>query len=143
LVNNQSRLNKFTTLLIYVVIGIATSILFEYLTELYVELFGETYTPMTKLVASTVSMLACLLIVFITNLFSLKLSSIRLGVALSLVMFAWLYIIGPGVRAPVTLYITAVSFPYNINMLATVLMPLILGRAFAAIVSKRVIKTLP
>lgn len=130
-------------MLIYLVIGIAASILFSYLTELYVDLFGETFTPMTKLVASTVSMLICLLVVFTANLFSLKLSSISLGVALSVVMFAWLYIIGPGVRAPVTIYITLVSFPYNFNMLATVLMPLIIGRAFAAALRQRTIQKLP
>jgi hypothetical protein len=72
----------------------------------------------------------CLLIVFIANHFSLKLNSSRLGVTLGLVMFVWLYIIGPGVRAPITLYISSVSFPYNINMLATLLMPLVFGRAF-------------
>jgi hypothetical protein len=88
-------------------------------------------------------MLICLLVVFAANLFSLKLSSISLGVALSVVMFAWLYIIGPGVRAPVTIYITLVSFPYNVNMLATVLMPLIIGRAFAAALSQRTIQKLP
>jgi hypothetical protein len=141
--NNQSRLNKLAIMLIYLVIGIAASILFSYLTELYVDLFGETFTPMTKLVASTVSMLICLLVVFTANLFSLKLSSISLGVALSVVMFAWLYIIGPGVRAPVTIYITLVSFPYNFNMLATVLMPLIIGRAFAAALRQRTIQKLP
>lgn len=143
MLNNQSRLNKLAIMLIYLVIGIAASILFSYLTELYVDLFGETSTPMTKLVASTVSMLICLLVVFAANLFSLKLSSISLGVALSVVMFAWLYIIGPGVRAPVTIYITLVSFPYNVNMLATVLMPLIIGRAFAAALSQRTIQKLP
>lgn len=143
MLNNQSRLNKLAIMLIYLVIGIAASILFSYLTELYVDLFGETFTPMTKLVASTVSMLICLLVVFTANLFSLKLSSISLGVALSVVMFAWLYIIGPGVRAPVTIYITLVSFPYNFNMLATVLMPLIIGRAFAAALRQRTIQKLP
>jgi hypothetical protein len=53
-----------------------------------------------------------------------------LGISLGLVMFTWLYIIGPGLRGPITLYITSVSFPYNINMLATLLIPLLFARAF-------------
>lgn len=130
MLNQQSCLKGFATILIYVAIGVAAGILFSYLAELYVDLFGETYTPMAKLVASSVSLTVCLLIVFSVNSFSLQLNNRRLGIALSLIMFAWLYIIGPGLRAPITLYITSVSFPYNINMLATLLMPLIVARAF-------------
>lgn len=126
--NKHSGLAGPATILIYVAIGVAAGILFAYLANLYVDLFGETYTAMTKFVASTVSLTACLLIVFSVNYFSLKLNNRRLGVALSFGMFAWLYIIGPGLRAPITLYITSVSFPYNINMLTTLLMPLIIAR---------------
>jgi hypothetical protein len=111
-------------------IGVAASVLFSYLAELYVDLFGETFTPMSKLVASTASLLICLLIVFTVNHFSLKLGRNRLAVTLGLVRFVWLYIIGPGLRAPITLYITSVSFPYNINMLAILIMPLVFARAF-------------
>ena len=118
-------------LLIYLIVGFAACILFSYLTELYVVLFGETYTPVTKLVASTVSLLVCLFIVFAVNFFSFKLNNMRLGIALSVVMFTWLYIIGPGLRAPATLYMSWVSFPYNINMVATILMPLVVARIFA------------
>lgn len=130
MLDKQSRLAGLATILIYVAIGVAAGILFSYLAKLYVDLFGETYTPIAKLVASSVSLTVCLLIVFSANYFSLQLNSRRLGVALSVVMFAWLYLIGPGLRAPITLYITSVSFPYNINMLATLLMPLIVARAF-------------
>jgi hypothetical protein len=125
----------FARILIYAAIGVVAGILFSYLAELYVDLFGETFTPISKLLASTVSLLVCLLIVFSANHFSLKLNIKRLAVALGLVMFAWLYIIGPGLRAPITLYITSVSFPYNINMLATLLMPMIFARAFDQVLS--------
>ncbi|MFT6099923.1 MAG: hypothetical protein ACJAYF_002473 [Arenicella sp.] len=139
--NKQGRLTTFARILIYLVIGIAAGVLFSYLAELYVDLFGETFTPMSKLVASTVSLLVCLLIVFSANHFSLKLNIKRLGVTLGLVMFAWLYIIGPGLRAPITLYITSVSFPYNINMVATLLMPMMFARAFGNALSRRGGKT--
>ena len=141
MLNKQGRLTTFATILIYAAIGLVAGILFSYLAEFYVDLFGETFTPMAKLVASTVSLTVCLLIIFIANHFSLKLNSRRLGVALGLVMFAWLYIIVPGSRAPITLYITSVSFPYNINMLLTLLMPLIFGRAFGYWLSRSEIKT--
>ena len=130
MLNKHGRLTTFAAILIYAAVGVAAGILFSYLAELYVDLLGETFTPMTKLVASMVSLSVCLLVVFTANHFSLKLNSSRLGIALGLVMFVWLYIIGPGVRAPITLYITSVSFPYNVNMLATLLMPLFFGRAF-------------
>ncbi|MFT6407354.1 MAG: hypothetical protein ACJAQ6_000765 [Arenicella sp.] len=129
MLNENSQLKKFTVMLIYLVIGIAASMLFSYLSELYVVLFGETYTPTAKLVASTMSLLVCLFIVFTANHICPKLDSMRLGIALSLVMFTWLYIVGPGVRAPVTLYMTSVSFPYNINLLATIVLPLVIAWA--------------
>ncbi|MFT6033656.1 MAG: hypothetical protein ACI854_002196 [Arenicella sp.] len=127
MVNQNCRIKKFAMMLIYLTVGIVAGMLFSCLAELYVGLFGETYTAAAKLFASTVSLLVCLFIVFAANFFSLKLNNMRLGIALSFVMFTWLYIIGPGVRAPATLYMSSVSFPYNINMVVTILMPLVVA----------------
>jgi len=128
----SSAISRVGRILVYVLVAVTASYLFIWLTQLYVDLFGETYTPMAKFVASSISLIVCLVIVFTANFFSLKLNSKRLGVSLSAVIFLSLYIVGPGVRAPLTLYITSVSFPYNINMLLTIVLPLIFGRVLAS-----------
>jgi len=128
----SSAISRVGRILVYVLVAVTASYLFIWLTQLYVDLFGETYTPMAKFVASSISLIVCLVIVFTANFFSLKLNSKRLGVSLAAVIFLSLYIVGPGVRAPLTLYITSVSFPYNINMLLTIVLPLIFGRVLAS-----------
>lgn len=117
-------------LALYCVIAIASSALFSQIAELYVDIFGEALTPATKLLASTASLLACVLIVFGINMISLKLDAKRLGLVLGIGLFLMLYVIGPGMRAPLTLYITSVAFPYNINMVATLILPMFMGRLF-------------
>ena len=115
--------------LIYIFIGVMVSYLFRWSTQSYVDLFGETVTPMSKLLAWMVSLSMCLLFAFAANRLSLRLNSALLGLTIGLVLFSMLYIIGPGVRLGMTLYITSVSFPYNVNMLAVLLLPLLLGQA--------------
>lgn len=117
-------------LALYCVIAVASSALFSLITELYVDLFGETLSPATKLLASTLSVIICVLVVFGINLISLKLDAKRLGLILGIGLFLMLYVIGPGMRAPLTLYITSVSFPYNINMFVTLVLPMFMGRLF-------------
>jgi len=95
---------RLAFLFIYVLIGVVASYFFSWLTQLYVELFGETYTPGSKLLASTVCLIVCLIVIFMINHYSVS------------------------VRAPITLYITSVSFPYNINMLALLTLPWVSGR---------------
>jgi len=132
MVLGMSRQNSFGKRLafffIYVLIGVVASYFFSWLTQLYVELFGETYTPGSKLLASTVCLIVCLIVIFMINHYSVKLNAKFLGLSLALLMFISLYIVGPGVRAPITLYITSVSFPYNINMLALLTLPWVSGR---------------
>jgi len=114
-------------LLVYIFAGIAASYLLTWIAEIYVDLFGETYTPMSKLFAWGISLMLTLIVVFSVNYLTIKLNNKRLGLSLALVTFLSLYIVGPGIRAPLTLYITSVSFPYNINMLAVLVLPLLVG----------------
>lgn len=123
-INTLKNVGQF---LVYIFIGLCASYLFSWLSQCYVDLFGETYTAISKLLASTLSLLACLFVIFSANRFSFQLNSRSLGLSLALVIFVSLYIIGPGVRAPITLYITSVSFPYNVNMLAVILLPWLIG----------------
>lgn len=125
---SEGKFGLIIKLALYCVIAIASSALFTLITELYVDIFGETLTPTTKLLASTVSLIASLLIVFGINRISLKLDAKRLGLVLGIGLFGMLYVVGPGMRAPLTLYITSASFPYNINMLATLILPMFMGR---------------
>ncbi len=127
--HTSSTLTRIGFFLVYVFIGICASYLFSWLNQTYVDVFGDSYTPLTKLLASAVSLLICLFIIFTVNRFSLRLNTRFLGMSLALVIFLSLYIVGPGVRAPITLYITSVSFPYNVNMIAVLVLPWLLGRA--------------
>ncbi len=117
-------------LALYCVIAIASTAIFSLLAEFYVDFFGETLTPATKMLASSLSLIVCVLIVFGINIISLKLDAKRLGLVLGIGLFLMLYVIGPGMRAPLTLYITSVSFPYNINMVVTLILPMFMGRLF-------------
>ncbi len=127
---SRGKFDLLIKLALYCVIAIASSALFSLIAELYVDIFGETLTPATKLLASTLSLIVCVLLVFGINLISLKIDAKRLGLVLGIGLFLMLYVIGPGMRAPLTLYITSVSFPYNINMIATLILPMFMGRLF-------------
>ncbi len=124
----RSILQRAGFFLVYILAGIAASYLLTWIAEIYVELFGETYTPMSKLFAWGISLILTLIVVFGANYATIKLNSKRLGLSLALVIFLSLYVVGPGIRAPLTLYITSVSFPYNINMLAVLILPFLFGR---------------
>ncbi len=127
---SEGKFGLTIKLALYCVIAIGSSALFSLITELYVDIFGDTLTPATKLLASTLSLIVCVLMVFAINLISLKLDAKRLGLVLGCGLFLMLYVIGPGMRAPLTLYITSVSFPYNINMFTTLVLPMFMGRLF-------------
>jgi len=133
----EGRFGLVTKLVLYCAIAVASKALFSVIAELYVDLFGETLSSATKLLASTISLIVCSLLVFGLNAVSLKLDPKRLGLVLGIGLFVMLYIVGPGMRAPLTLYIASVSFPYNINMIASFILPIFMGRLFKSILLAR------
>jgi len=122
-----SRLERLFNFIAYLLIGIFSAELFKLFNDLYVDFFGETHTAFEKLLASLLCSILMIGLVFIINGASLKLPSKRIGFAVGVISFLSLYLFGPGLRAPLTLYLAAVSYPYNVNMLTTLFLPIVFG----------------
>lgn len=119
---------KIGLVALHLLAGLSAIYLYSQLSEFYVYLFGDTFSSASKLLASTLSLSLSLALLFTVNCLVFRLKTQSLGFSISVIMFLGLYVVGPGIRAPLTIYISWVSFPYNINMLLILLLPYGAGR---------------
>jgi len=110
-----------------ILIVLLTNYLFEFLIETFALAFGEILSNSSQLFIVQFSLILSVSAVFALNAITYKSSFAVLGLCLGVGLFLVQYLWGPGLLAPTTVFRAFVSFPYNVNMFAILLLPIVMG----------------